>query len=177
MNTCMLKRYMHHCMFTFISICMYMYGNCTNFPWLLCGILVHVTMYNLNHIILLVIFISCFIAFEAHVFYLLQSIISYFPQEMWKLDYLLLSHLNLYMISRWKTLLRVFSGVNVDIYSCYECDIVSYILWCIVLNNLLWGALNKEMNLIDKWVLRWMCGFFMFICIDSLTCSVSALSF
>ena len=110
-------------------------------------------------------------------YYLLQSIISYFPQEMWKLDYLLLSHLNLYMISRWKTLLRVFSGVNVDIYSCYECDIVSYILWCIVLNNLLWGALNKEMNPIEKWVLRWCVDFFMFICTDSLTCSVSALSF
>ena len=78
---------------------MYMYGNCTNVQWLLCGILVHVTVYNLNHIILLVIFISCFIAFEAHVL-LLQSIISYFPQETWKLDYLRLSNLNLYMISR-----------------------------------------------------------------------------
>ena len=99
-----------------------------------------------------------------HMYYLLQSIISYFPQETWKLDYLLLSHLNLYMISRWKTLLRVFSGVNVDIYSCYECDIVSYILWCIVLNNLLWGALNKEINPIEKWVLR-MCRFVMCSCL------------
>ena len=76
------KRYMHHCMFTFISICMYMYGNCTNVQWLLCGILVHVTMYNLNHIILLVIFISCFIAVEAHVLFVAKYHIIFSPRNV-----------------------------------------------------------------------------------------------